>query len=316
MAKQVKLLKTAVCIAHQREYPIEKFYLKLMEDEFLPTYAIPYCEDCCEEMVRYYLERTGSIESAMWFTCAKLDIPFIRQVFEAMMDEKDKYQKKYNKTTDKNFKFFKYYYKYLWGDGTSLQKAGVRWECFLDTDVALNEITTDTNTQRQVREKIEQLKLDWGEQDSIDDYKFLVYNYKKYTKGLDVNTPQQEDLYRDLCLARLEKRKVEEHQIDGDLTKIQTRILTLMKKLNIDNFVDDKPKSLSEQLIFQKIAMIEEHEPADFYKDPKRWEDTTRRRKYYKDMVLRPTLNAIAGTRDFDIDLNKIDTYLLDEDGN
>lgn len=312
MAKQVKLLKTAVCIAHQREYPIEKFYLKLMEDEFLPTYAIPYCEDCCEEMVRYYLERTGSIESAMWFTCAKLDIPFIRQVFEAMMDEKDKYQKKYNKTTDKNFKFFKYYYKYLWGDGTSLQKAGVRWECFLDTDVALNEITTDTNTQRQVREKIEQLKLDWGEQDSIDDYKFLVYNYKKYTKDLDVNTPQQEDLYRDLCLARLEKRKVEEHQIDGDLTKIQTRILTLMKKLNIDNFVDDKPKTISEQLLFDKIAMVEQHEPADWYKDEKKLSDIKGYKKYMKDLVYRPLANTLLGSRDFNIDLNDIEKYNLD----
>ena len=59
-------------------------------------------------------------------------------------------------------------------------------------------------------------------------------------------------------------------------------------------------------MIFSKIAMIEEHEPADFYKDKDRWRDTTHRRKYYRDNVLRPTLNTLANMRDFNIDIEDV----------
>jgi hypothetical protein len=311
--KQVKLTGTSLCIACQREYPINRFYMKFMEDDFLPNHALPYCDECCEEIVRYYLDRTNSIQSAMWFTCAKLDIPFINDVFEAMIDSKIKYQEQYKKTDDKNFKFFKYYYDHLWGNKT-LQKAGQRWECFADTDISLEEVTTTTRKDREIDEQIDKLKLEWGEQETIDDYRFLIYNYDKYTKEVNITSPQQEDLYRDLCLARLEKRKIEEKTLDGDLTKVQNRILNLMKKLNLDNFVDEKPKSLSERFLFEQIAKLEEHDVADFYKEPDKYKDFNKLRQYEKDMVLRPLLNSIVGSRDFTIDLDDVEKYNMDNE--
>jgi hypothetical protein len=186
------------------------------------------------------------------------------------------------------------------------------WHDFTDTDISVDEIDGSRETEKFIKEQVEKLSMEWGEQETVDDYKFLVYNYNKYTKNLKISTPQQEDLYRDLCLARLEKRKAEEGRIDSDITKIQNRILNIMSKLKIDNFADNKPKSISEQLLFSKIAMVEEHDPADFYKEPKKWKDQNKLRRFYKDLVLRPLLNTLTGSKDFDLNLDDVERYNLD----
>ena len=305
---------TSVCVSCQREYPIDKFYPRIVDDKFSPDGVIPYCADCCEEIVRENLTKVNSLESAMWLTCAKLDVPFIRKVFEKVEEQKSKYQQKSGKK-DSEYTLFKYYYDYLWGS-KSMGTAIDVWIDFSNTDVSMGEISSLKKSEEALNREIEKLELDWGIQKDIEDYRFLVYNFDKYTKDVGEMTPQQEDLYRDLCLARLEKRKIEEKKLDGDLTKVQNRILNIMHKLNLDVFEDNQPKTLSDKMIFSKIAMIEEHEPADFYKDKDRWRDTTHRRKYYRDNVLRPTLNTLANMRDFNIDIEDVKKYMLDKDGN
>lgn len=314
MANKITLGKTAMCIGCRRDYPIEKFFPKIVEDEFTPDNVIPYCRDCCEEILRKNMKRVNSLESAMWLTCAKLDIPFIKKVFESAESQKNRFQERTGKK-DEEYNIFKYYYEHLWGN-VSMMKSTDQWYDFSNTDSALGEVETLKKSEEALNKEIEKLELDWGVQEDIEDYKFLVYNFDKYTKDVGEMTPQQEDLYRDLCLARLEKRKIEEKKLDGDLTKVQNRILNLMHKLNLDVFEDNQPKTLSDKMIFSKIAMIEEHEPADFYKDTDRWRDTTHRRKYYKDNVLRPTLNTLANMRDFNIDIEDVKKYMLDKDGN
>ena len=138
--------------------------------------------------------------------------------------------------------------------------------------------------------------------------------YSKYTNNVAFENPQQEDLYRDLCLARLEKRKAEQGKIDTDITKIQGRILTLMNKLKLDEFESTKPKTVSEQLLFAKIPMIESNRAWDIYNKMQEYKLTSKRRKYYKDLVLRPTLNSLANNRDFNIDLSDLEKYNLKDD--
>ena len=199
---------TSVCVSCQREYPIDKFYPRIVDDKFSPDGVIPYCADCCEEIVRENLTKVNSLESAMWLTCAKLDVPFIRKVFEKVEEQKSKYQQKSGKK-DSEYTLFKYYYDYLWGS-KSMGTAIDVWIDFSNTDVSMGEISSLKKSEEALNREIEKLELDWGVQGDIEDYKFLVYNFDKYTKDVGEMTPQQEDLYRDLCLARLEKRKIEE----------------------------------------------------------------------------------------------------------
>jgi len=305
----IKTGKTAICMRHKREYPIDRFYTTRANEEFLPDKVIPYCSECMEEMVKYYYSKTQSLESAIYYTCAKVDIPFIKEVCDRAVS-KFNHSQAIRKDKDKS-NLFAIYYDFLWGD-SSLEKQTDMWYDFSDSDTAYEDLVGDPR-EAEIKNHAEEIKEHWGVQDSYSDYKFLIDLYNKYTAGIRIENPQQEDLYRDLCLARLEKRKLEAGK-EGDITKIQNRIFSLMNKLKIDNFADTTPKTLSEQLIFEKIAQIEQHEPAEFYKEPKKWKDFNKLRQYQKDMVLRPTLNTLANLRDFNIDIDDIEKYNLRDD--
>ena len=289
-----------MCIKDGREYPSDRFY-EHKNLEIFPKGYVPYCKDCCNDMLQYYLKKTGTIEASMWYVCALLDIPFIKRVFE--------------KTQSKQVgsdKFIETYYNLLWGN-FSMKKALDTWESFSDSDVSFEEISGVTKTDEGIKAQIEKLELDWGYQESEDDYRYLEYLYNKYTQNTEFENPQQEDLYRDLCLARLEKRKAEQGKIDTDMTKIQSRILTLMNKLKLDEFNSTKPKTVSEQLIFAKIPMVEEHDSWELYNRQKKYENDSQVRKYLKDLVLRPILNFVCDNKNYNVNIDDVSQYDLDE---
>ena len=303
MAVKAKSKSTVMgyCVQDSREYPADRFYAH-NNTELFPKGLVPYCKDCCNTMLKYYLKKTGTLEASMWYVCARLDMPFIKNVFE-------KAQEKHVNTD----KFIETYYNLLWG-GHSIKKALDKWESFADSDVDFKDIQGIVKTDEGIKAQIEKLELDWGYQESEEDYKFLEYLYDKFTQGIEFENTQQEYLYRDLCLARLEKRKAEQGKIDTDITKIQGRILTLMNKLKLDDFESTKPKSVSEQLIFAKIPMIESKRPWDIYNKMQEYKLSSKRRQYYKDLVLRPTLNSLVNNRDFNIDMSDLEKYNLDDE--
>ena len=286
------------CVNDSREYPSDRFY-EHKNIELFPKGLVPYCKDCCNAMLKYYLKKTGTLEASMWYVCARLDIPFIKRVFDTVQDR--------NKDINK---FLDNYYAYLWGCH-SMKKALDTWESFADSDVSFEEIKTTVKDIEGIKAQKEDLELKWGIQECKEDYQYLEYLYQRYTQNVITN-PYQEDLYRDLCLARLEKRKIEQEKSSSDITKTQARILTLMNKLGLDDFEQSKPKSLSEQLIFAKIAQIEMTKPADLYKEPTKYKDFNKVRKYYKDICLRALKNTLAGTRDFDINMDNLSDYNLE----
>lgn len=303
MAVKAKSKSTVMgyCVQDSREYPADRFYAH-NNTELFPKGLVPYCKDCCNTMLKYYLKKTGTLEASMWYVCARLDMPFIKNVFE-------KAQEKHVNTD----KFIETYYNLLWG-GHSIKKALDKWESFADSDVDFKDIQGVVKTDEGIKAQIEKLELDWGYQESEEDYKFLEYLYDKFTQGIEFENTQQEYLYRDLCLARLEKRKAEQGKIDTDITKIQGRILTLMNKLKLDDFESTKPKSVSEQLIFAKIPIIESKRPWDIYNKMQEYKLSSKRRQYYKDLVLRPTLNSLVNNRDFNIDMSDLEKYNLDDE--
>ena len=51
--------------------------------------------------------------------------------------------------------------------------------------------------------------------------------------------------------------------------------------------------------------------PCELYKEPRKYKDFNQIKKYYKDLVLRPLLNTLAGHRDFEIDIE--DNFMEEE---
>ena len=307
MAKKVMTEKTSVCQCCKHQYGIDKFYQKPTEDPILKTNVLPYCERCIEKIPQLYLNEGKTLQEAIWLTCAKLDIPYIEKVFTAMKATVDGYIEKNENKTYLDYDLFKHYYHSLWGY-KSLMTDGCVWEDFSSSDIP-QQTLEEQEEEKQILEEYEKLKLDWGEQDDLENYKYLVYLYNRYTQNIQIVNPQQEDLYKDLCLARLEKRKIEEGKSDGSIDKIQPRILTLMSKLKIDNFENKKASSLSEQCLIGEIAKVEKYTVADYWKDKKKYVDLNGIRKYEEDCVLRPTLNSLVDNRNFDLDLEDLEKY-------
>ena len=228
----------------------------------------------------------------------KLDIPFIEEVYNSISEKRTVTISTYILTLQKRTTN-----KEIWSD-------------FNATDVKLDKNEVQMQTVEDKKNELNKLEKTWGRQDCLEDYDFLEDTFSRYTKGVDFINPQQEDLYKDLCRDRLLLRKINDNRYNGEesLDKVQNRISKTMTILKLDQFEENKPKTISEQLMFTKIAQIEQTKPADLYKEPKKYKDFNKIKMYYKDLVLRPLLNTLVGSKDFNIDIEDVGKYNLDEE--
>lgn len=253
-----------------------------------------YCMKCCDKILKYYEDKGCDKQSAYYYTLQKLDIPFIEEIYKNLSDKR--------KMTLKNYI----------NEVQSRKERKESWNDFSSSD----KIEYSNKEQEDQNKKLDDLEEIWGIQDSEKDYVFLEKTYERYTKGVEFINPQQKDLYRDLCRDRLLLRKINDGRYGGEETidKVQNRISKTMATLKVDQFEVNKPKSLSEQLIFDKIAQIEMTKPADLYKEPTKYKDFNQVRKYYQDICLRPLKNTLAGLKDFNIDVENLQQYEIEED--
>ena len=84
-AKAVAQNQEAYCVFHQRTLPIENFYIS--HNPYHSNGVLPYCADCCNAMVYKKIEEKGSLQAAMWLTCAEVGVPFILDVYTHIENE-------------------------------------------------------------------------------------------------------------------------------------------------------------------------------------------------------------------------------------
>ncbi len=250
---------------------------------------IPYCKDCVQKMFEYYYENGNNFQLAVYYTCQKLDIPFILELFEGIFkDFKSKSAKEFN---DLNKKYMSEYIGKL---NLMSAKYGDKLD-FSYSDSDLSNIDTKMAEREKSKAELDRFKLDWGNQDNDDDYAFLEYRYDVYTDGKTL-TPAQDALYRQLCLVELAKRRKEDVK---DSTKDeQTMMINLMAKLKIDNFNEDKEKSEIDRIIEKQIWEIENTEPCELV-DKEEYKDFLDLGKNWGKHILRATKNLLIGSKDY-----------------
>ena len=183
------------------------------------------------------------------------------------------------------------------------------WKDFSCTDIDFKDIATKIEHHEVAKRDIEQLEIDWGKQEPRD-YAILTEWFVRYTKDIIFENQNQEDWYRDLCLARLRKRKMEEANEDATkINTVQNQINGICAKLRIDEFESNKAKTSSEKALFEKITLIDENNVKDIYSEPSKYYDLNKIAKYNKDMNLRVLGNMLVGHRDFNISMDDIAQY-------
>lgn len=297
MARGNAKLKVSFCNDCLRQYPLEKFYTT--KNPFHKNGVTLYCKDCCEEIVQHYLKQTGTLETAIWFACSQIGVPFIRKAYDEFEKRIQTFKDKSGKE-DSEYNLFANYYTCL----TKNESKVDNWNDFSATDVALGDIQSLRKSEELMKAEYEKFELDWGKQ-TIEDYQFLEYRFDVYTEGKSLK-PAEETLYRQLCLVELRKRKKEaKADLDkdgneiGDSTKEeQAMMLSLMQKLKIDNFAENKDKSDIDRIIEKQIWEVENTEPCEIID-----------REYYKDFcdlgknwgkdILRCVKNLLIGSKDY-----------------
>lgn len=291
-AKKTKIrpVPEGFCVGCQRTHPIDEFFKS--SSPFHPNGHLPYCKTSCELLVRYYLKKSGDIESAIWLTCATLGIPFLSAAYENA-------NKRYETSTHtKDRKYFGIYMNNLYPYFIQNSKPKVD---FFDTDVGLNQLDTLKKSKEVLALEAQRFELDWGKQ-TVEDYQYLEYRYDVYTKDKEFEelTPAQDTLYHKLCLVELAMRRKEEK---GEDTKTeQAQMIAIMDKLKITTFTEDKTKSIEYRFMEKEIALIEESEPAYHYRDLEKYCDFMHIGVYWKNFITRPLKNLLLGSKEYTLE--------------
>lgn len=273
--------------------------------------VLPYCKVCCENLYKKFRAEGHSMAGSVYLVCAMNNVPFVKEAYDKsikMIQDQSDNGVKVNK-------IFGNYYGVLMKEKTKYPER----DNFSQTDTDYHDIEKNIDRAGIQRKEREQLELDWGKQSTLEDYELLDYWFDKLTEDrpLDIG---EELLYRDLCLARLQKRKMEQSVINGDddtstvdTSKVQKQITDLMNKLKIDNFEEKKEETVVERMLESRIAIQEKTKPASYYKEKKEHEDYLGRSKYFHDHIYRPIMNQFAHNKMYKIEPVETDK-LTDKD--
>lgn len=289
---------------------IKKLNKKTNKQEFVCK--TKFCKSCLNKIYSKYKEETKSSEFALFLTCQQANIPFIAEKVEATFNFVASEAKRGARVTN----IFGTYYNFLARE-TSKHHL---WQDFSCTDIDYKDIATHIEKRDIQKKDVEQLELDWGKQPSLDDYALLDYWFDELT-GDKALSKAEELSYRDLCLARLTKRKIEQYNPNAttkqdensDVAKVQKQIIDLMKLLKIDNFSENKEQTIVERMLESRINDLEKHDPAQYYDNLKKNADFCGRSKYFYDHIYRPFKNVFTGSRLYKITPEEEDA-LIDED--
>lgn len=278
---------------------------------------LPYCKDHCNSLYKEYKDKTNDTAKALFYTCALFDVPFVLEVFKKFNENKDRKIKEHQEKLDtkgkkkytvaQDVEYANGYLDFYWyWDCLNKTNSGANdWSTFYSgTDVDFRDVSNNIkDLEVKESEKIKFI-LDWGEQSDMNDYEYLEYQFYELTDNVEFQNKAQEGLYRDLCLARLSKRKIESGKdTNGDITKVQKQILDLMKTLKIDNFSEKKQQSLVERMLESRIAIQEKEAPAFYFEGVKKDEniDYLGRGKYFYDHIYRSFHNVLKGSKIYKI---------------
>ena len=256
---------------------------------------IGYVHICKNDIAKCYLEylKKGTMQSAVYFTCALTDTPFIKEVWDRYIELRNEKIKngKISPTQLKTYNDFAKYREQL----KAMKKATDDWNDFSATNVDYRDIMGLKKSDIALEAEKDKFVLDWGKRENIQDYQYLEYEYGRLTKDKPLK-PQEETLYRKLCMVELMIRLKEEK--DEPTNTEQTQLLNLMKTLKIDNFQEEKDKSTIEEIIEKQIWEVENTEPCEII-DREYWKDYCDIGKNWGKEIIRAVKNLITGSREF-----------------
>lgn len=261
---------------------------------FYPNYGIQYkertkvrfCKECCLKRMLYYIEFLNE-EAALWVVLSELGIPFIKNIYEQVLEERANY--KGNKP-----EIVGHYIK-------RLLECPKIYSGFWDSDTSITEILKKENEEKENEiidfEEMEEIWGKYPNDECTKAYTFLQKTFKDYTSDLTIEMDANLiNRYRDLCKAEYRKRKADENGDIAEIKQAQSNLTDMLKLLKLNDFQSNQ-KSETEKMIERKIWIIENNKPSEcedlyIYRDISGFESTWNH-------ILRCVKNLVSGSREY-----------------
>ena len=158
---------------------------------------------------------------------------------------------------------------------------------------------------------VDELEQFWGKKLTEEQYQYLESEMDRYKKTHKCDTAAEESLLRQICFAELDIREAREggKSSSGAVETLQK----LMKTASVDPAKTAIAGAGKSQDTFSSfIKLIEQNEPADYYKDKTLFKDYDNiGPNYFEKYITRPLKNFITQSRDFNVEEGDSD---LDDD--
>lgn len=240
------------------------------------------CKTCCNEIFKNeYLMSGSNIEIATLNACRILDVKFSGDALNKAISN-------INLDDFDPMSFF------------GLYKNWVHRTFSVDTvpsdDISFTEpdsaVVANVYKGFEVQHDVKQF---WGERYSDQEYEFLERHFREWVENHEVQTKEQELLYKYLTQYQLDYEKERAKGNTGAaLLKEQQKIMDMLDITPSKTKDNVSGKSMTAFSDF--IRMLEDTEPGEYYKDKKLFYDYDNIGQYIKDFVTRPILNFLGQT--------------------
>lgn len=268
------------------------------------------CKDCCQEIYDDYYKEEKDVSRAILKTCRKLNVCYNEVLIEQTLDRlKILYEK--GKAVENIFSIYKAKLATLGGNAFNNNlKDGV---------FTFKEPSVYTDPVMELDNPIDShdLKQYWGENLDYEDYLFLEQEISEWKKTHKCDTKAEETLLKEICHKILEIRKQRKANNGHAPASLIKELQELMKTASLDPAKTSVANSGKAQETFSNIIkIIEETEPAEYFKDKELFKDFDNIGFYFKKYVTRPLKNFVTQSRDFNVetDAGDDDLFIEDED--
>ncbi len=268
------------------------------------------CKDCCQEIYDNYYKEESDVARAILRTCRKLNVCYSEVLVEQTLDRLKKIYEK-GKGSENIFSIYKAKLATIGGGDfeTNLKNGAFTFKepsIYVESQVDVNNI-----------EDARDLKQYWGENLAYEDYLFLEREIADWKKTHKCDTKAEETLLKEICHKMLEIRKQRKANDGRASASVIKELQELMKTASLDPAKTSVANSGKAQETFSNIIkIIEETEPADYFKDKELFKDFDNIGRYFKKYVTRPLKNFVTQSRDFNVetDVGDDDLGIEDED--
>lgn len=157
----------------------------------------------------------------------------------------------------------------------------------------MQEMGDTAITKRQVKQ--------WGLGFEENEYKLLDEHYKSLKDSIDTNDIVQDTLAKDLCEIKVQQVRARNRGDVDTFQKLTKLYQDTLKSANLKVKNAELDAANDDQACWGVfIRDVEEHTPADLYKDRSIFRDIDNIQSYFERFVTRPVKNFFGGTREMD----------------